>query len=590
MEKASKILNVHEMCTILEYMNEDAIVGCDTEGTNIEQDYRDGRGWGTGISLAIRLGSIFGGYYAFRHPDSNLNEEEKHRLRNALRNFRGWLVFHNAKHDLVALDTLGIRYSGKFYDSMLLCHLLNETLPYDKSLEQCAKHYLGDEEAKDDSLVKGYAGVLGGRWDLIPANVMGPYATQDAVLALRLAENIIPKVFAEVPREYWDHKQDFVRCIIDMERRGVRINPVLCETEIEKGELIMEDIVNSLHLNPGSPKDQYELFIERLGLPERKHSKKTGKPSFDKEVMEEYDEILQNQQSDTARLVLEYRGWQKTVSSNYRAYLQLLSPDGRLRCNYKLHGTKTGRMSCEKPNLQQIPRNSSNTWNGSVKQAFIPEDGYSLWEFDYSQLEFRLGTAYAAQYQPDIPLIAIFNDPDRDVFTEMSKLENWPRQHIKTRTYAIQYGGGANRLKNVFGLSTLEEGQKIKDRFFEMYPGFSKVMQIASLKVKNTARLQLWTGRYRHFQYPGSESHKGFNSVIQGGAADLINNAMVRLHREVDNDNDARMLLQVHDSLLWEIRNGFEDEYIPRIKKVMESVPVDFGVRFKVDVKKWGEK
>jgi DNA polymerase I-like protein with 3'-5' exonuclease and polymerase domains len=589
-EKVEHILTLTEMCAFLEAADENAVFGCDTEGSNIEQDYRDGRGWGTGISLTIRMGVLLGGYYPFRHPEDNLSEQDQYHLRNALRNFKGWLVFHNAKHDLVALHTLGIDYPGKFYDTLLLCHLLDETLPYDKSLEQCAKYYLGAEEAKDDTLVKAWAAILDGEWHRIPADVMGPYSIHDAALHLRLFEHIEPLVFKEVPREYWDHKQDFVRCIIAMERLGVRIDTKLCQIQAQVGEWEMADIVDELKLNPGSPKDQYKLFIEELGLPPMKHSKKTGKPSFDKEVMQEYELILENrtEQSNTARLVLNYRGWQKTVTSNYRPYLSLLSPDGRLRPNYKLHGTKTGRCSCERPNLQQIPRVSSNTWNGAVKAAFIPEDGYSLWEFDYSQLEFRLGTAYAAQYQPDIPLVEIFNDPDRDVFTEMSRMENWPRQHIKTRTYAIQYGGGANRLKNVFGLATLADGQKIKDRFFEMYPGFEKVMRVASVKVVANGKLQLWTGRYRHFMFPSSEAHKGFNSVIQGGGADIMEGAMVRVHKQIVND-ECRMLLQVHDSILCEIKNGTEDIYIPKVKALMEDVDGDWGVKFRVDCKRWGE-
>ncbi len=588
-ETVEHFLSAPEMCAFLEAADENTVIGCDTEGSNITQDYRDGRGWGTGISFAIRMGSLFGGYYPFRHPEGNLSDEDQHRLRNAIRNYKGWFTFHNAKHDLVALHTLGIDYPGKFYCSLLLCHLLNETLPYDKSLEQCAKYYLGAEEAKDDSLVKAWAAILDGEWHRIPAHVMGPYSTHDAALHLRLFEHIEPLVFKEVPREYWDHKQDFIRTMIYMESLGVRVDTELCRQQALVGEIEMEEIVEQLKLNPGSPKDQYKLFIEDLGLPILKTSKKTGKPSFDKEVMQDYEIILENRSepSNTARLVLDYRGWQKTVSSNYRPYISLLSPDGRLRPNYKLHGTKTGRCSCERPNLQQIPRVSSNSWNGHVKQAFIPEDEFDLWEFDYSQLEFRLGTAYAAQYQPDIPLIEIFNDPDRDVFTEMSKLENWPRQNIKTRTYAIQYGGGANRLKNVFGLATLAQGQAIKDKFFATYPGFEKVMRVAENKVMANAKLQLWTGRYRHFMFPDSEKHKGFNSVIQGGGADIVEQAMVRVHKQVVSD-DCRMLLQVHDSIVCEIRKGFEDQYIPKIKAIMEDVPGDWGVKFRVDVKKWG--
>jgi DNA polymerase-1 len=590
MTRAPRILSCDEVCSFLENMGEDDVVACDTEGTNIDWDYRDGRGFGTGISLAFRFGELLTGYYPFGHPSANITDEEAYRLRNALRNFKGWLVFHNSKHDLVALRTLGIEYTGKFYDTMLLCHLLNETLPYTKSLSSCVAHYLGEGYAKDDAEVKAVVAALNGEWHKVPASIMASYAIHDAVLTLNLFEIVAPRIFKEMPREYWDHKQDFIRVIIAMEARGVRVNVDLCKHMTAIGEVQLAEVVELLGLNPGSPKDQYELFIERLGLPiiEKKRSKKTNKPSFDKEVMELYEEILERKNDPTAELFLQYRGWQKAVSSNYKPYVNLLSPDGRLRPNYKLHGTKTGRMSCEKPNLQQIPRVSNKPWNGKMKQCFIPADGYTLWEFDYSQLEFRLGTAYAAQYQPDIPLVEIFADPTRDVFTEMSKMENWPRQDIKTRTYTVQFGGGAQRLSDVFGVS-LEEGARIRDGFFSMYPGFNQVTKMAKSKAKGRGKLQLWSGRYRHFMFPESEAHKAFNAVIQGGAADIMNHVMVRLFKEVDDDVECRMLLQVHDSVVFEIKNGCEDEYLPRIKEVMEDVRPDFGVVFKVDGHKWGE-
>lgn len=573
-------------------MGEDSIVALDTEGTNIEWDYRDGTGYGTGLSITFRFGELLGGYYPFRHPSGNLSQEEAYRLRNAIRNFKGWFVFHNAKHDLVALKTLGIDYRGKFYDTLLLCHLLNETYPYNKQLNGCVAHYLGPEEKKDDAGLQAVLAALNQQWHLVPAHIMGPYATHDTALTLRLFEHVWPRLQSEIAHidKYWDHKQRFVRTIIKMESRGVRINKELCNRQAAIGEVQMAEVIELLGLNPGSPKDQYELFIERLGLPVLKRSKKTNKPSFDKEVMEQYEEILANRDTrdDTAELVLAYRGWQKAVSSNYKPYVSLCSPDGRLRPNYKLHGTRTGRSSCEKPNLQQIPRVSDKVWNGRLKDAFIPEDGFGLWEFDYSQLEFRLGCAYAAQFQPDIPLLKIFNDPTRDIFTEMSALEDWPRQKIKTRTYTIQFGGGATRLSNVFGVS-MEEGEEIRQAFFTQYPGFEKVMRRAKSKVKTTGKLQIWTGRYRHFMFPESEAHKGFNAVVQGGAADIVNHVMVRLMEEVDNDDECRMLLTVHDSVVFEIKKGCEDKYRPRIIEIMEDVRPDFGIKFAVDGKEWGK-
>lgn len=587
-----KSLTCKEMVGFLGILGEDSIVALDTEGTNINLDYRDGTGYGIGISITFRLhGDLMGGYYPFRHvnslieQDSNLEPEDQYSLRQAITNFKGWLVFHNAKHDLVALHTLGVDYKGKFYDTLLMCHLLNETYPYSKSLNACVAHYVSEDYAKDDAILNTF--LVGMEWHEIPVFVMAPYAIHDAMLTLLLFEAVEPRLFKEMPREYWDHKQAYVRTVIKMESRGICVDTELCESMSAVGTAIMAEVVEELGLNPGSPIDQRELFLNRLQLPVLKRSEKTDNPSFNKEVMEEYDRILENRPTSdrTAASVLNFRGWQKAVSSNYKPYVTLLSPDGRLRPNYKLHGTKTGRSSCEKPNLQQIPRISEKAWNGKLKQAFIPEEGYTLWEADYSQLEFRLGAAYA---QEKI-LIDIFADPTRDVFTEMAELENWPRQNIKTRTYTIQFGGGATRLSNVFGV-TMIEGARIRDTFFANYPGFDKVIKLATRKARSKGQLQLWSGRYRHFQWPANEAHKGFNSVIQGGAADIFNHQMVRLDAEVDNEKECRMLLMVHDSVVFEVKNGTEDHYLPLIKKVMEDVKPDFGVVFRVDLHKWGEE
>jgi DNA polymerase-1 len=297
--------------------------------------------------------------------------------------------------------------------------------------------------------------------------------------------------------------------------------------------------------------------------------------------MEEYEALLATMDDDRASLILEYRGYQKTVSSNYKPYRDLLSPDGRLRPNYKMHGTVTGRLSCEKPNLQQIPRVSDKPWNGSLKQAFIAEPGFTLWEADYSQLELRLAAAYAREEE----LLEVFNT-GRDIFTEMAAKAGMARHDVKTRTYTIQYGGGARRLSQVFGV-TLEEGMAIRDQFFADYPGFRRMSQNASSKCRTQGFLRYWSNRRRHFRDPQNEAHKAFNSVIQGGAAEIVKHTMLRTAK-VANDNDCRMLLQVHDSIVFEIRNRAEDHYCPLIQETMEQVVPDFGVKFAVDIHKWG--
>jgi DNA polymerase-1 len=206
---------------------------------------------------------------------------------------------------------------------------------------------------------------------------------------------------------------------------------------------------------------------------------------------------------------------------------------------------------------------------------------------DYSQLELRLGTAYAEQHTDASEGLKRVFAEGRDIFTEMAGQLNMPRFQAKTTVYTVQYGGGANRLSTVFGIS-VERAKSIIDNYYATYPGFRTVSDMAKRKVSVNGKIQLWSGRYRHFQYPQDEARKAFNSVIQGGAADIVERTMLRLFREVDCD-DCRMLLQVHDSVVFEIRRGMEDYFRPKILAIMENIEPDFGVKFAVDMHKWGE-
>lgn len=571
----------------------------DTE-TNGE-DVRDGRGVLHGISIAALLPGLgyFARYFQVNHPQvgnltHNIEREDFLRLKEAIESYQGTIFFFNAKFDLESLRTVGINYSGKYVDCMLWAHMVNENLPYKKDLTNCAKMYCGDEGKKESDLFKYLMNLYG--WAGFPGGPMEEYAEYDAVLTYMLAIDLNAYMVKEGVIDYWfNHKAKFLNVIRKMESRGIRIDVNKCIRMIAHGEMIMQDIRDILQLNPGSPKDLEELLINRMGLPLVKPTKGTKKlppdqqkPSFDKDAMAIYDQILENRHDETADLILQYRGWQKAVSSNYKPYIELLSPDGRLRPNYKLHGTVTGRSSCEKPNLQQIPREGDKAWNGDMKLCFLPEDGFTLWEFDYSQLELRLGTAYAKVEE----LIQVFEE-GRDIFTEMSTTLGFTRQETKGFVYSTQYGAGRVRIAQVFN-TTEDDAQRKIDNYYRAYPGFRQVTNLAKSKVRANGKIKLWSGRYRHFQWPADEARKAFNSVIQGGAADIVERQMIKLFEQVDNDEECRMLLTVHDSIVFEIKNGREDYYIPKIKSIMEDVDgfdgEPFRVRFAADVKRFGDK
>jgi DNA polymerase-1 len=454
--------------------------------------------------------------------------------------------------------------------------MVDENDPIQKSLAQLSIRYLKEQGKLDTSEIKKEKKT---GWLNTTPEQMWDYAVADAVTTWRIWDQQMKHPeWAAIPPEVWDEKQKLIRVLMHMRRRGIRVDQELAGSMVATGEHRIEEIKSILNCNPASNKDMYGLLIEQLGLPVLKKSAKTGKPSFDKFAMEEYELLLDRMDSPVAKLIKEFRGWQKAISASYKPYLELVDTDGRLRCSYKTHGTVSGRLSCAEPNLQQIPKASDKPWNGRVKECFIAKEGYTLVEFDYSQLELRLGTAYANE-----PTLKKVFEEGRDIFDEMSMQLSMTRQDTKTLVYSMQYGAGEKRIMAAFGV-TQPEAKAMRQNYFNTFPRFKALSDTATENAARSGRVRMWSGRYRHFQYP-SESYKALNSIIQGGAADIVERIMVRAFTEIDNP-DCQLLLQVHDSLLWEIRTDQLDKYVPRIKSLMEDVePKDFDVRFAVEEK-----
>ena len=566
------------------------VIAIDTETDGHE--IRDGRGFAYGVSLAYRSPNGIVSYYMpFRHQNTgNVGNYSRHDFMPYLQHIVSErpCVFHNAKFDLVSLSTLGLNVERtNFFCTMKGAHLVDENL-YDYSLDATCKKFIKRPGKQKSDLFNKMLKVMG--WEGLPPEAHGEYAAYDTYSTLELFEALRPKIQAESLGRVWEEKQKFIRVLIAMESNGVRVDTDFCDAMAEEGEIRQSEIRQlwkrrfDRELNPMSRKDLEFLLIDQLRLP-TVLNRKTGRPTFDKSAMEQYEQILKLVNNPLADEILEYRGWNKSVSSNYKSYLSHLSPDGRLRPNFKLHGTKTGRLSCEKPNLQQIPRSGQKSWNGEMKKCFVPEDGYELVECDYSQLEFRLAAATARVPE----LLDAFAEPTRDVFSEMATSLGWPRQKCKLHTYATIYGAGRDQISFVHGVDVARAGELI-DNFYRLYPNLRKASRMAAKEVERNGKIELPSGRFRHFQYPQSESHKAFNSYIQGGAADIVEGSMVRCAEAGLNDGTrSRMLLQVHDSVLFEVRKDDVEEAKIEIEKIMSSVEPDFGVVFKAAPKRWGE-
>lgn len=555
----------------------------DTEGT---LNHPHSTTWGLSYyCLKTKVSAYFGFYHKI---GDNLPTEWIQDLKEVIEN-HPCLVFHNAKHDLRALVSLGIIHTGKFYCTMMMAHFINENLA-SKSLDWLCRYYgIGSKEKSEAfNIIRDAFG-----WGMIPLDIMRPYADNDAVITGQLFELLLSQ-FQEQGFETsrfeghespWDVEQRFIRLFCDIENRAIGINVELAEAELAKGIEIMKEKEDKLGFNPGSPKQLGDFLVGELKLPTINH-RKTGRPTFDKEAMAVYDELLSLTGDHRAQDVLVYRGWQKTTSASYSSFLKLLCPDcNRLHANYKLHGTKTGRSSCEKPNMQQIPKMSEKEWNGNLKSAIIAPPGYTAWEADYAQLEFRLAAAFSKEKK----LIEAFNDPRRDVFTEMAADLGMTRDRTKTLVYTLQYGGGADRISYVFGIS-LAAARLIIKNFFKNYPGIKFKTEQAAAICMAKGYIVYWSGRVRHFDDRKEQARKAFNSAMQGGAFEVVKHSMLRLQDEGLHQDECYMDLQVHDSVRFCIKQGLEELYLPRIKKVMEDVRPDFGVRFKVEIKKWATK
>ena len=395
----------------------------------------------------------------------------------------------------------------------------------------------------------------------------------------------------------WESESRFLNVLSKVGSRGLKVDLIKCHAMAELAEQEMASIRTRLGFDPGSRLDLEKALLVDLNLPVVQRSRKTDKPSFNKNAMAEYDMMLSAMGNPLAKDILAYRGWQQANSFYYTGYQNMVSPDGRVRPNYKPTGTVTTRLSCELPNLQQIPRRSEKPWNGAVKSLFIPtNDEWVLWDFDYKSLEYRIALLYINE--PEIVLRVNagedFHQVVADLIYEKTGVK-LTRYDAKQMNFAIVYGAGAEKLAYMLkatrdestGQATGEQVEKLIYAYHEAFPGFRRTAREVAKVAKNRGYIKLWTGRRRHFNtvWAKGKEKDAFNSLCQGGGAEIVKHAMLRLFDEVDSDQ-CKMVLQVHDSVVCEIRKDKLDYFQAKVKAVMEDNPA-FDIKFHVEDKQW---
>lgn len=552
------------MNPLVQGLSHSDLVAIDTE-TNITETLKDR--FCVGISVATSEEDFF--YIPLGHKEDLFGPQNfKGMLPTDLfSDITGVVVFHNAKFDLHVLRQVGLEVpTGNLYDTMLMSHYINEYPPH--GLKELAKDLLGFEESKDlQQKVKTAGGFFG--YEAVPTVLMAPYAAQDVHFTRELFKYLWED-FQDY-KELWPVDRELMLTLLRIEETGLLVDLEMARSLSSRAADRMHQIRQQLGFDPAKTKLLASKLFgpppDGLGLIPSQFSPKTGKPQAT-------DAFLASVGHPTTALIREYRGLSKAKSSYFDAYDRLSTSEGRLHSNFKQHGTLTGRLSCEAPNLQQIPRENDDELK-AAKKLFRAESNSELWEFDYRNIEYRLAAVYGR-----VPELLDGFRHERDIHSEVAAELGIPRYQAKVTVFLVLYGGGVNKLKAQLNCS-YRDAEDVLNRLRSRYPGLNFAAKRCEEIANDRGYVKMWTGRRRHMKYE-NEGYKAFNSVLQGGAFEIVKRGLINVNRA---GFDVRN--QVHDSIWVNLPVGEVDVAVKEITKLMVdwTEPV-FDLPFTIDAKR----
>jgi DNA polymerase-1 len=484
----------------------------------------------------------------------------------------------NIKYDLIVLEREGIRLAGVSRDTMVLSYLLEPNWGK-HSLDRIALHYLRETKISYEEVAG--KGKTGQTMDKVAVERAAPYACLDAALALELGELLGEKVRAKkLDRLYEDIERPLIGLLARMEILGVRVDPAVLKAMAKELEGELGRLEKEIHeqagcaFNINSPRQLAEVLFHKLGLRAGRRTKVTKGFSTSLDILEELAAV-----HPLARHVLDYRQMAKLKSTYADALPLLIDPEtGRIHTCYNQTVASTGRLSSSDPNLQNIP--ARGAWGVRFRRAFIPDKGYVLLTADYSQVELRI----LAHLSGDPTLVETFLT-DRDVHEETARLVfgeaagEEARRRAKIINFSIIYGTSAFSLARELGTSS-GEAQKFIDRYFAERPKVREYLDKVVEEARERGYSETIFGRQRQvpelrapdrvLQQAGRRI--ALNNPIQGSAADIIKLAMLRAAKALETRKlRTRMILQVHDELVFEVPEGEQAKVEPLVREAMEG-------------------
>ncbi len=510
-------------------------------------------------------------------------------------------IGHNIKYDMLVMRGHGI-IMHPIDDSMLVSYALHAG-EHGQGMDELAERYLNHKTITFDEVTGTGKNRL--RFDEVEIEKAGPYAAEDADITLRLYHYFKPQLFAKhLLTLHETIERPLVDVLARMETAGILVDTARLVSLSGDFAVRMAALEKEIHalagyeFNVASPKQLGEVLFDKMQLEGGRKSAKTGAYSTDNQVLED----LAEQGVEIAAKIIEWRQLAKLKSTYSDTLPQQINPaTGRVHTNFAQAIASTGRLSSNDPNLQNIPIRSVE--GKKIREAFIARPGYVLLSADYSQIELRLlahiadiGVLKAAfKNKQDIHAITasqMFGVPVENVDSEL-------RRRAKTINFGIIYGISAHGLAARLGIGRSEAGAYI-GQYFAQYPGIAEYMEKSKEFARAHGYVETLFGRRCHL--PGINDKNGarrqfseraaINAPLQGTAADIIKRAMIAVDRALCASGlDARMLLQVHDELVFEVRESDLAAVEALAKRHMEHA-ADLSVPLTVETgsgKHWGE-
>ncbi|QSV14009.1 DNA polymerase I [Photobacterium ganghwense] len=491
-------------------------------------------------------------------------------------------VGQNLKYDASVLARYDIEMQGIRFDTMLESYVYNSVIGR-HDMDSLSLRYLEHKTISFEEIAgKGKKQLTFNQIDLAEA---GPYAAEDADITLRLHNLLIAKVHADdkLKSVFEDIEMPLVPVLSRMERTGVLIDTKKLGTQSAEIAKRLDELekdayeVAEQEFNLSSPKQLQAILFEKMGLPVLKKTP-SGTPSTNEEVLQELalDYPL-------PKLILEYRGLAKLKSTYTDKLPKMVNPaTGRVHTSYHQAVTATGRLSSSDPNLQNIP--VRNEEGRRIRQAFVAPEGYKILAVDYSQIELRI----MAHLSGDQALLDAFRH-GKDIHAAtaaeilgiaLDEVSSEQRRRAKAINFGLIYGMSAFGLAKQLGMGR-NEAQDYMNVYFERYPGVLEYMESTRTQASEQGYVETLFGRRLHL--PDIKSRNGMrrkaaeraaiNAPMQGTAADIIKRAMVLVDEWIGQQpqDRVRLLMQVHDELVFEVKASDVEQVSADVRRLMES-------------------